>query len=290
MEFTRKRPTVPRFSGLPSSRSGALILALVCALGATGMIVYGISKYRQSIDTSSRQDTVLVATGLIQKGSSGDAAAAAGLFRPTPVLEKHLTVGAITNAALIHGRVAAQDILPGQQLTQAEFTTSAGVVSNLAPAERAMAIPLDSSHGLLPVLHAGDRVDVYAGLSASISGTPTSTSTPTGTGNGSASAGLRLLLTNVPVLQVGGAGGGAGFGAGGGTQQADVLLKVNAADAGALAFASDNGKIWLVLRGANAVTPKAQNGVVFSVKTVLNGTAGSSSGGTQATSGTGGHR
>jgi Flp pilus assembly protein CpaB len=286
MELTRKRPTVPRFSGLPSSRSGALILALVCALAATGMIVYGISKYRQSIDTSSRQDTVLVATQLIQKGSSGDAIAAQGLFRATPVLEKHLVVGAITNSALIHGRVAAQDILPGQQLTQADFTTSAGVVSELSPVERAMAIPLDSSHGLLPVLHAGDRVDVYAGMSASVS----STQTGSGSGSGSASAGLRLLMTNVPVLSVGnGGGGGGGFGGAGGATQADVLLKVNAADAGALAFASDNGKIWLVLRGANAITPKTQNGVIFSVKTVLNGTAVSSSGGAQTTSGTGGH-
>jgi Flp pilus assembly protein CpaB len=285
MEFTRKRPTVPRFSGLPSSRSGALILALVCALGATGMIVYGISKYRQSIDTSTRQDTVLVATGLIQKGSSGDAIAALGLFRPTPVLEKHLAVGAITNASLVHGRVAAQDILPGQQLTQADFTTSAGIVSELAPVERAMAIPLDSSHGLIPVLHPGDRVDVYAGLSASV----TATQTSSGTGSGSASGGLRLLLTNVPVLQVGGGGTAGGFGGGGAASQGDVLLKVNAADAGALAFASDNGKIWLVLRGANAITPKAQNGVIFSVKTVLNGTTGSSSAGTQTTSGTGGH-
>jgi Flp pilus assembly protein CpaB len=128
-----------------------------------------------------------------------------------------------------------------------------------------MSIPLDTGHGLTSVLHAGDRVDVYAGLNSSVNGSAGS--------GGSASVAVRLLMTNVPVMAVS-LNSGGGVGGGGVGQQGDVLLKVNARDAGALAFASDNGKVWLVLRGANATTPKTQNGVVFNFNRVLNGAIG----------------
>ena len=273
MQVTRKRPTVPRLRGLPASRGGALLLAAACAVTAAGVIVYAISQYRKSVNTSSRQATVLVATTTIQRGTTGAVIGSRQLVRPTPVLQKNLPVGAVTDAAQLSGRVALHDILSGQQLKLSDFGTSTGYVSELAPDERAISVALDTSHGLASVVQAGEHVDVYAGLNVNASGSASSSGAGGAnvSASGSVSSSMRLLLTDVPVIAVNVNGGGSGVSGGSGnvSSQADVLLKVKAADAGAVAFASDNEKIWLVLRGANAVTPKSENGVVFNFNELL---------------------
>jgi Flp pilus assembly protein CpaB len=280
VQLTRRRLGRPSLGGLVSTRQGALALALFCALGAAGILVYALSQYRHSVNTANKQNTVLVATRLIQKGTSGDVVASEQLYRAMPIVASQAAAGALSDAAHLRGTVAARDILPGQQLTAASFTAQGGYIGQLAPTERAISIPLDASHGLATVLQAGDRVDLYAGLKASLTSNtavsgPSPGSNPgsgTATVSSNSSVGLRLLMTSVPVLAVNVNGGSPGAGGGGVGAQADVLLKVNASDAGAVAFASDNGQIWLVLRGANAVTPKTQNGVLYGVDTFLHGT------------------
>ncbi len=271
---TRRRPTVPKLNGLPASRSAALTLALVCALAAAGVIIYAVGQYRKSVNTSSRQVTVLVSTSLIQKYTSGTVIGNEGAVKAEPVLQKQVAPGTITSAAQLQGMVAARDIPAGTQLNLSYFEPSGGYATQLAPNERAISIPLDASHGLGSVLHAGDHVDVYAGLKGSSNSTNPGSAT-SGSSSTSTSVGERLLLSDVPVLAVqlnSGSSGVSGGGGVGGT--ADVLLKVSSSNVGAVALASDIGNVWLVLRGANAVTPKTQNGVVFSISRVFQGTGG----------------
>jgi Flp pilus assembly protein CpaB len=192
------------------------------------------------------------------------------MFRPERVAGKLASAGAVADASAIRGKVAIRDIQPGQQLTLSDFAARGGLVSQLAPNQRAMSIPLDTSHGLNGVLQAGDRVDVYAGISASLD-----RGTTGGTGAGAA---LRLLIANVPVLEVNQNAGGS-LGSTGVNTEADVVLKVNASDAGALAFAADNGKVWLVLRGANAVEPTTQKQAVYTINSLLLGARSPGSGG-----------
>jgi Flp pilus assembly protein CpaB len=71
---------------------------------------------------------------------------------------------------------------------------------------------------------------------------------------------------------------GSGLGSTGANSQSDIVLEVKAEDAGALAFASDNGKIWLVLRGANATGPNIQREVTYTLNSLLLGTAGGNGG------------
>jgi pilus assembly protein CpaB len=247
---------------LLSTRRGTAIVAAVCTVVAAGILLFAASRYRSSVDAGGRPAAVFVANSVIQKGTPGDVIASQQMFRTETVAGKQLATGAIADAAALHGKVAAIDINPGQQLTAADFTVGSGIAAQLAPTQRAMSIPLDTSHGLSGILHAGDRVDIYAGLNLSA----------TNLGGGQARAALRLLIPNVPVLQVGVNGGSGGLGAGQGVnQQADIVLKVNATDAGALAFASDAGKVWLVLRGANAVEPTSQAQTVYSINTLLQG-------------------
>ena len=252
MELTGKKLNVPRVRGLPSSRRGAVILAVGCALAAGIVLLVALSQYKQSVSTANKPETVLVATGTIQKGTSGSLIAQEQLYKPTPILVKNLAAGALTNAAALRGEVAAQDILPGQQLTASDFTANAnGVVGQLAPGQRALSVQLDPEHGLVGELSAGDHVDVYGDF--------------TGAGGSSSSgnsAVVKLLIPNALVLKTPSATAGVGGG-----QQGTVVLAVNNSQVGPLAYAAENGKVWLALRPGDATAPSQGlttfNSVVF---------------------------
>jgi Flp pilus assembly protein CpaB len=240
MELTGKNYTRNDWRKLLATRRGTVLVAAACALIAGGILVVAMNRYRSNVDSSGNQETVLVASGLIQKGTSGDAIAAEKLFKPTSIASKQVSAGAIADTAQLQGRVAAADINPGQQLTASDFTANGGLLSQLAPAQRAMTVTVDSGRGMIGQVHEGDHVDVYADLEL---------------GNGRGGDFVRLLLPDTPVLK---APSSAGSGLGGGnpqSQQSNVTLKVPADQAGALAYAADNGKVWLVLRPANAGSP-----------------------------------
>jgi Flp pilus assembly protein CpaB len=245
-----------------STRRGTALIAAACTVVAAGVLLFAAGRYRHSVNQTAQPEIVFVASSLIQKGTPGDVIASGNMFRSEKIATKQVATGAIADSTLLHGKVAARDIQPGQQLTLSDFTANGGYAAQLAPKQRAISVSVDTSHGLSGVLQAGDRVDVYAGVSASSNG-----STSGGTGAGAA---LRLLMPNVPVMAVN-LNGNGGVGSGSVNSQADVVLKINAADAGALAFASDNGKIWLVLRGANAVEPRTQNQALYTLNSLLLG-------------------
>jgi pilus assembly protein CpaB len=250
VELTTKKLNVPRVRGLPASRRGAVALAVGCAFAAAVILLIALSQYKQSVSLANRQETVLVATGTIQKGTSGDLIAQQRLYKPTPVLVKNLATGALTNAAALQGEVAVQNILPGEQLTTGDFATStSGVVGQLAPGQRALSVALDAEHGLVGEVQPGDHVDVYGDF---------------GGGSGSSSgAVVKLLIPNALVLKTPTATSGVGGGGSSGT----VVLAVNNDQVGPLAFAAENGKLWLALRPGGAKNPSQGlttfNSVVF---------------------------
>jgi Flp pilus assembly protein CpaB len=231
---------------LMSTRHGTAIVAAVCTAVAAGLLLVAAANYRHSVDASGQPETVLVASSLIQKGTPGDIVSSREMFKAERIVAKQVTAGAIADASVIQGKVAATDIRPGQQLTLGEFAGGAGLLSELAPNQRAISAPVTTSQGLSGILHAGDRVDVYA-----ILGSSGSKVTESSTAAGSA---VRLLLANVSVLEVN-LNASSSIGGNGVNAQSNVVLKVNANDAGAVAFAAANGGVWLALRGANATGP-----------------------------------
>jgi Flp pilus assembly protein CpaB len=239
-----------------------VIVATACALIAAGILIFAMARYRHSLNSEGGQETVLVAGGLIQKGTSGDAIASEQLFRPSSIATKQVSTGAIADTAQLHGKVAAQDIYPGQQLTAAELTASGGLIGQLAPSQRAVTIPVDSAHGMVGQIHDGDHVDVYAAFELE----PES--------GGRNHPVLRLLMSNVQVLKAASESGG---GLGGGSGKADVTLNVTDAQAGPLAFAADNGKLWLVLRPANTSVTAPSS--IVTVQSLLLGSTAIPSGG-----------
>jgi Flp pilus assembly protein CpaB len=225
-------------SRLFNSRGGTLLVGGAAAVLAAIVVLVYVAQYRHNVNASNAEVTVLVAKRLITKGTPGNYVGSAGLFAPTTVVQKHVRTGAITDPAALRGRVAISDIYPGQQLTVADFSVALtdALPTHLAQTQRAIAIPIDSAHGLVGQLQPGDHVDVYAGFNVD-----------SARGGGSGPV-IKLLMQNALILRVPGVHTGIGAGS-----SSNVVLRASYQQAAEIAFASDNGKIWLVARpNANA--------------------------------------
>jgi Flp pilus assembly protein CpaB len=212
-------------SRLFSTRGGTIAVGAFAALLALLILLLYLSNYRSSIRSSSAPVPVLVANRLIPQGTAGDVLGTGGGFEPTEVPKTNVKEGAVADPAILKGRVAVADIYPGQQLTLADFTPTATATlgSRLTGSQRAMSIPIDPVHGMIGQVAAGDRVDVFANLNGVI----------------------KAIMQNVLVL---GVGGGSGGGVGSGSSESSITLRLSPNGAARMAFASDNGKIWIVLR------------------------------------------
>jgi Flp pilus assembly protein CpaB len=237
MQATRK---------LLSTRQGTLGLAVLAGLLAVAALLAFMRGYKRNVDRGAQPITVLVAKSDLPKGSSGDLIARRGLFQATGFKREQVEDGAITDPAGLRGLVAVKEIVPGQQLTTADFAKpSDPVLSQLGADQRAIGIPLDSAHGMIGQVHAGDHVDVYAGFQVQ----PDGAARPRPV--------LRVLLQDVEVLQAPDAGPKSQGLAGGTGQTQNVVLRVSDRDAPQLAFSSDNGHVWVVLRPqAGGTAPK----------------------------------
>jgi Flp pilus assembly protein CpaB len=162
--------------------------------------------------------------------------------------------GAVTDLSQIQGKVATADIYPGQQLSTSAFTAGSGALTNkLSGSDRAVGLSLDSQHGLVGNVAAGDRVDVIVGFN--VEGRTSGVRAVT-----------RLLASNVLVLKADKKSGAAGG-------NSDITVRVPADMAAKLTFSADNGKVWLVLRpgaGAKETVPRlvTANSILFGVKPV----------------------
>jgi len=217
---------------LLSTRRGTAIIGAGAALIAAVLLIVYLNRYRNSLKTSSEQATVLVAKNLIQKGAPGNLIGTNGQFQVTSVAEADLKDGAFTDPTALRGLVAAEDIYPGQQLTAADFAAASAstLQTSLTGTDRAISVPLDAAHGMIGQINPGDHVDVYVGLNVQ--------------GPGGAVPALKLLMQNALVLRTPTTGGGG-----------TTVLRARGELAAALAYASDNGKLWLVLRPASGAKP-----------------------------------
>jgi len=244
---------------LISTRRGSLYLASIAALIAGMVILVYLNRYRESLQSGGTPVTVLVARSTIPKGTSGSVVASKGLFTATTIRESQLREGAISDPASLVGRIATTEIYENAQLTAADFSTEATSLSSaLSDHQRIVSIPLDSAHGLTGQAEEGDHVDVYAGFNViplGLDGRPAN--------GGQARPVLRLIMSDIPIVQVANDEGGAG------SKPTNVSLRVDDEQAAQLAFASDNGKVWLSLRPA--VGAKSSPPGVVTIETLLLG-------------------
>src|SRR5207237_967570 len=116
-----------------STRGGTMILAGGAALIAAIAVVAYVKHYRSTVNKEATPATVLVATGLIPKGTLGSDVATKELFQAQSIRESQLRTGAISDTSSLRGMVAKTDILPRQQLTVSDFApVSGGIASQLS--------------------------------------------------------------------------------------------------------------------------------------------------------------
>jgi len=233
---------------LPSGKLGKLMpngvlgtprrtfaVGLIAVILAAFLLLVYLRSYRNSVKSTSAPVQALVAKRYIPKGTTWDTIAKNGYFEATVISKGALAEGAIIDSAAVRGQVAVTDIFPAHQLLVTDFAvtaTSSALSGVLKGKWRAIAITLDPQHGLTPQIQTNDRVDVY-------------------TQNGAV---LGLLKPNVLVLQAPNQVASDTTA----PTSTDYVLKVPVKDVPRFAFASDNTKIWFVLRGQKraGVTPQ----------------------------------
>jgi Flp pilus assembly protein CpaB len=214
---------------LIATRRGAVFLSALAAILAGILIVVYVQKYRTSVNAEGAPVTVLIAKQAIPKGTSGTVIASTGLYSATTIRQSQLLNGAYSDASSLRDRVATRDIYPGSQLTAGDFAAgTTSLAASLTKFQRIVTIPFDPTHGSTANLQAGDRVDVYAMFNlvpVNANGTPN--------GTPGARTVLRMIMSNVSVASI---------------NAGNIAFRVTDKQATELAYASDNGRLWLALR------------------------------------------
>jgi Flp pilus assembly protein CpaB len=251
VKLSQRRLARPSLGGMLATRQGSLTLALICAACAAGILVFALGRYKTSLKTPVTQASVLVATSGIPKGTSGQTVASERLYKLAPVAVSQVTPGAISDAGAIANETTAIDILPGQQLTTADFTGVTEVAATLTPDQRAVAISFNETPGDTDVLQAGDRVDIYWKSSAS------------------ATAPVAPLMTNVLVLKAASpvVAKHDGVPISGGS----MVVAINSNEVAPLIAAELGSTLWVSLRPASnsTVTPGSSNAATLAEQSAV---------------------
>jgi Flp pilus assembly protein CpaB len=244
MQATQKRSLLDGLRRIAGTRGGAITIAATAAVLAGIVLLAFTSRYKDRVQGGTVEHSVLVANRLIPKGTSGAVVVSDGLFKPSSVQGQNVASGALASSAALGGKVATRDIYPGQQITAADFASNADPLrGQLSGVQRAIDVPIDDAHGLVGEVRAGDSVDVLAGFNTA--------SSTTGRGRPQ----LRTLIQDVRVLKAPDADAKVT-----GHDMQDLTVRVTADQAAQLAFASDAGRVWFILRppvGAKNPHPSA---------------------------------
>ncbi len=227
------------------TRRGTIAVSAITALVAALLLVLYLRSYRSSVNAGTLPERVLVAKRLIPRGTAGSVITQKVLYAVTTVPKDQLEPLAISDPSTISGQVASADIFAGQQLTASDFTgqDASSLNYQLTGPQRAIAIPVDTLHGLQPELTAGDFVDVYV----SIAGTNGSSTAKAASGTSTAalaSTQVRLLARNILVLATPASG-----------TTSNTIVRVNTGEVARFAYVADYERFWLVLRPQAGATP-----------------------------------
>jgi Flp pilus assembly protein CpaB len=227
----------------PSTQAGALTVAGAAAVVALALIVAALGsghskKAARPAAKTAAPTRVVVANRLIPKGSPVAAITGDNTTHTISVDPGSLQAGAIDNLSTVRSKVAARDIAAGQQLTSGAFRApnASNLTDQLSGGYRAVSLPLDSAHGMLGDVRSGDRVDVIASFQIGGSGDPSQSV-------------VKPLASNLLVLK-------SPSKRPDGSTTSIVTLRMASRQAAKVAFTTDYGKVWVVLRppaGGSAV-------------------------------------
>ena len=223
----------------------AIMIAIVLAVvSAMALVVYANSADRRAISEQSPVQ-VYVASQKIQQGETF--AEATGKIRVTSVPRKTVVEGAVRSLQQIADRVAAVDILPGEQLLDGRWVPREQFegknLLSLKAGSQAVSIQVDATHQVSGFITPGNKVNIYVTLA--------------GAGGGKFT---RLLLPNITVLAVGAATQGSKPATGSRQNLSTVTLEVADGQVEKLVFAAESGTPYLSLVAPGAKPPTSTDG------------------------------
>ena len=203
---------------------GIVASVLLAAVGTGLLVAYVRSAESRALEGEKTVD-VLVVSNTIPKGTKAEDITASLRMEQIPV--KVATAGALTSTSPLAGKVAAVDLLPGEQLVSTRFTSPAeaqGIASNLLQ----VTIALEPVRALGGQIRKGDSVGVTVSFDD-----PETT---------------HLILHKVKVTDVRTVEGTAVTTPANGPAPAAGLLVTLAVDAPSVekvVFGAEHGKLWL---------------------------------------------
>ena len=249
---------------LLTTRGGTIAVGGLAAILAAVVLVVYLNRYRHSVTSSDQPVAVLVAKALIPQGTSGDVVGATDLFETVKTPKSQVKIGAVTDPAILRGRTAVADIYPGQQLTLSDFTTTTSntIGVRLAGLQRAIELPFDVAHGNLSNIVPGDHIDVLGGFNVT---TVDQFGRPVANG-GLARPVIKPIMQDILVIAT---PQNKDTGLGSANAGNNLTLQTDPEQASELAFASDNGVVWVVLRPRTGAPPVEPN--IVTLETLLLG-------------------
>ncbi len=217
-----------------------MVVGAFAAILAGVVLLFYVTQYRDSVKQEQKPVAVLVANADIPKGTTGDVIGTQQLYTISNIPADRVSDGALTDPNSLKGRIAVAEIFPGKQLTASDFTeATSSVGANLKLYDRAISVPFDASRGLVGYVQKGDHVDVIAGFNVD-------------RGDGKQVPVTKTIMQNILVLDAPDSSSKGGIGSS--TSTSNIVLLTNDQQADDLAFSSDYGNVWIVLRaGAGAV-------------------------------------
>jgi pilus assembly protein CpaB len=241
------------------SRVLAILIAVVLALVATAALVVYVNGADRRAIADQDPVVVLVASGLIKQGTSGEDAETAKKVVAKTMPRKSAIPNAFRNVSQLEGKFAAVDIVAGEQLLPtrwlgAEEVSGRGLLP-IPEEHQALSIGLDVTRQVAGFVTPGDNVGIVLTLPAGDGGTKT-----------------RFLLQNVRVLAVGATalanrtaqGGGGRVNQKGSQSVTAITLAVKKQYVESVVHAAVDGDIYLTLMPRNADPAQRSQGVTDS--------------------------
>jgi len=249
-----------------------LIVALVLGGLAAVLAANYLGDARSTIEAESEPIEVLIANEDIPRGLSAEELLAEKLITLQEVPRRFVAAGAISSEKALEGRVLADPLSAGEQVTDGRFElpSTAGLAYSIPGEFVGLSIPVDEVQGVSGLVKPGDHVTLYVTFDEDQnSGTPAIT---------------KMLVADTKVLAVGAAlnaepatetkeedSGGALSTSRNEDTEADLnartmTLAVSASDAERIVFAEEQGTVWCALLPATVTeVPKTAGRTMQSI-------------------------
>jgi len=237
-------------------RTKIVILIVALALGGLAAVLAAryLTDARSTIEAESEPIEVLVANEDIPRGVRAEELLADGLIALEKIPRRFVAAGAISSEKALEGRVLADPLSAGEQVTDGRFElpSTAGLAYSIPSELVALSIPVDEVQGVSGLVKPGDHVALFVSFDDDQ--------------NARTQAITKMIIRDAKVLAVGAAlrseptsdedekdNGGGALTASREEEPAASLnartltLALTVADAERMVFAEEEGSVWAAL-------------------------------------------